>query len=47
MLSQLSYSPTSDSNYRWAVRLSKLCMGPGVGWREMEAFHIRGVEPVL
>ena len=36
MLSQLSYSPTSDSSYRWGVELSKLRMGPGVRWREVE-----------
>jgi hypothetical protein len=29
MLSQLSYSPTSDSNYRWAGRLSKALHGAG------------------
>ena len=29
MLSQLSYSPTSDSNYRWAGGLSKALHGTG------------------
>jgi hypothetical protein len=29
MLSQLSYSPTSESNYRWAAGLSKAPHGAG------------------
>ncbi len=29
MLSQLSYSPTSDPNYRWGVGLSKALHGTG------------------
>ena len=35
MLSQLSYSPTSDSNYRWATGLSK-------GWLAVASRTVAG-----